>query len=121
MDEDKKLLEAAVSIREHCKKTKVGEHCAFNLGQECDGFHGCEMTGIPRYWAIPKHDVWTNADKALAAGLKANGYNSVTRLHGSESVFVLGRSKTALELGKCFFANLACEEVVNLDDVIGQK
>ena len=68
---------------------------------------------------LEKKGRWTPADKALAAGLKANGYNSVTRAIVG-GVIALGRSKQALVLGDDMFAGAAEGEVVNLDEIIGE-
>lgn len=122
MENNEKLLEAARMLKSHCEGIGFGETCLFADGGECTGAGVCLITcgGCgPSEWEIDESR-WSPADKSLAAGLKANGYNSVTRMLGSESVFVIGASKTALELGRDFFANLACNEVVNLDDIIGE-
>lgn len=120
MENNEKLLEAARTIQEHCESADAGSACPFAIDGVCNGIFGCTMRKMPIDWKIPNRTRWTPADKALAAGLKANGYNSVTRAYGSESVLVLGRSQTALELGKDFFESLACNEVVNLDDIAGE-
>lgn len=125
MENNEKLLEAARMIQEHCGKNCILSQCIFSTGGTCcpdacifqRGLYGL---GIPATWKIPQQCRWTSADKAIAAGLKANGYNSVTRMHSSETVLVMGRSQTALELGKSFFANLQLGDVVNLDDIIGE-
>lgn len=121
MENNEKLLEAARMIKRHCKETGINNPCCFALDGICKGIENCTIGDydlFPCDWDVK--DCWTPADKALAAGLKANGYNSVTRMHGSETVLVMGRSQAALELGKGVFANLQLGEVVNLDDIIGE-
>lgn len=125
MENNEKLLEAAVMIKENCEKTGSGKLCCFAFNGVCQGVDDCILStdgGAPMFWPIDRESEsrWTPADKALAAGLKANGYNSVTRMHGSETVLVMGRSQTALELGKGVFENLQLGEIVNLDDIIGE-
>lgn len=126
MENNEKLLEAAMTIRDHCKKNGILRPCIFAVGGRCLPdvcvFHR-DLCGlrIPAAWNLPKGTgKWTQADKALATGLKANGYNSVTRACDNENVIVIGREKTALELGQDFFTSLACNEVVNLDEIIGE-
>lgn len=121
MENNEKLLEAARMLKTHCEKMEDCGKCCFIYGTANDLHCGISTSaGVPCGWRLPNTARWTPADKSLAAGLKANGYNSVTRMHGSESVLVMGRSQTALELGKGVFANLQLGEVVNLDDIIGE-
>lgn len=121
MANNEKLLEAARMLKSHCEKMEDCGKCCFIYGTANDLHCGISTSAwVPCGWRVPGKTRWTPADKALAAGLKANGYNSVTRAYGSESVLVLGRSQTALELGKDFFESLACNEVVNLDDIAGE-
>ena len=123
MADNERLLEAARMIQEHCNHTEQGGVCPFAHGGVCDGFKRCGIAPrefIPgEDWDIPKLCRWTPADKALAAGLKANGYNSVTRAIVG-GVIALGRSKQALVLGDDMFASVAEGEIVNLDDIIGE-
>lgn len=77
------------------------------------------MTGNPREWKIPKRCRWTSADKALATGLKVNGYTSITRVCGSGHVIAsLGESPDSLDLGEDLFKGLAKNEFVYLYDII---
>lgn len=119
MENNEKLLEAARMLKSHCEKMKGCGKCCFIYGTANDLHCGISTSaGLPCGWRVPGKTRWTPADKAIAAGLKANGYNSVTRMHGSETVLVMGRSQTALELGKGVFENLQLGEVVNLDDIV---
>lgn len=123
MSDNEKLLEAARMLQEHCKESCSGGPCPFSRISEnrCAGTNWCFLAGSPREWKVQKRCRWTSADKALGAGLKAYGYNSVSRaIRGSEKVLVMGRSETVMELGKSLFANLQLGEVVNLDDIIGE-
>lgn len=120
MENNEKLLEAARMIKRHCKETGVNNPCCFALDGICKGIENCTIGDydlFPCDWDVK--DCWTHADKALAAGLKANGYNSVTRTTVGGAV-ALGRSRTRLALGNDMFAGVAEGEVVNLDDIIGE-
>lgn len=120
MENNEKLLEAARMIKRNCKETDIKNPCCFALDGICKGIENCTIGDydlFPCDWDVK--DCWTQADKALAAGLKANGYNSVTRTIVGGAV-ALGRSKPALPLGNDMLSGVAAGEVVNLDDIIGE-
>ena len=124
MENNEKLLEAAVTIKENCEKTESGKPCCFAFNGVCHGVDDCVLStdgGAPAFWPIDRENEsrWTPADKAFAAGLKANGYNSVTRTTVGGAV-ALGRSTPALSIGDDMFAGVAEGEVVNLDDILGE-
>lgn len=127
MENNEKLLEAAMTIKENCEKTGVGSGnpCCFAINGVCEGTSYCALTpydGAPMLWKVEreKKGRWKPADQALAYGLKANGYNSVTRSIVIGGAVALGRSKQALVLGDDMFAGVAAGEVVNLDEIIGE-
>lgn len=123
MDDNEKLLEAAKTIKKHCNESCTGKPCPFSKISEnrCAGSDWCHLSGKVREWKILNFHKWTPADKALAAGLKANGYTSITRVFGSGHVIVsLKESPDSLDLGKDLFADLCRNEVVNLDEIIGE-
>lgn len=85
-DEDKKLIEAAMLIKEHCKHTEVDGMCPFSKTGVCNGAARCGISAgrsvIPGVdWVIPKISRWTDADIALAKALIAFGS---TRIHKNE-------------------------------------
>lgn len=126
MDDNEKLLEAARMIRDHCRQTERNEPCPLAYGGVCDGVSNCGCSRpfpgecVPGDdWDIPDTRKWTPADKALAAGLKANGYTSITRVCGSGHVIAsLGESPDSLDLGEDLFKGLAKNECVYLYDII---
>lgn len=121
MENNEKLLEAARMLKSHCEKMEGCGKCCFIYGTANDLHCGISTSaGVPCGWRVPGKTRWTTADKDLAAGLKANGYNSVTRAIVSGGVVALGRSKPALSLDDDMFAGVAEGEVVNLDDIIGE-
>lgn len=120
MENNEKLLEAARMLKSHCEKMEGCGKCCFIYGTANDLHCGISTSaGVPCGWRVPGKTRWTPADKSLAAGLKANGYNSVTRTIVGGAV-AFGRSRTRLALGNDMFAGIAEGEVVNLDDIIGE-
>lgn len=123
MESNEKLLEAARMLKNHCDQQMEGcGKCCFVYSTGTGSLH-CGIStsaGVPCGWRVPGESRWLPADEALAAGLKANGYNSVTRAIVSGGVVVVGRSKPALPLDDDMFDGIAEGEIVNLDDIIGQ-
>lgn len=123
MADAKKLLEAARMLKNHCRQMESCEKCffGFDIGSDVLRCGISTSAGMPCGWILPNNARWTPADKALAAGLKVNGYTSITRVYGSGHVIVsLKESPDSLDLGKDLFAGLCRNEVVNLDDIIGE-
>lgn len=127
-EEDKRLIEAANTIKEHCENSKLKDHCPFaKRNKECDGDINCflvsQYSGIPKDWKIPKVSRWTDADVALAKALIAFGVTKITRLLYEDSVVYDGKSGV-FSCNNCVpydaFEELNQDETVYLEDIVAE-
>lgn len=125
-DEDKKLIEAAMLIQEHCDKTGEKEPCIFSEYGMCEGPYKCKIgfgEYFPSSWNIPKPSRWTDADVALAKALMAFCATKITRLLYENSVVYDSKSGVFL-CNNCVpydaFEALNPDETVYLKDIVAE-
>lgn len=125
MADNKKLLEAARMIRDHCKHTEVDGICPFSVSGVCSGVARCGISGgrgmAPgEGWEIPKPRRWTKRDIALAKALKPFGVEFVERWNNSGFVR-FGAGEASYEQDRLpdgSFPALEDGEKVQLSDII---
>ena len=81
-EENKKLIEAANLLKEHCEKAirEKGCDCPFGFGD--DGI--CSIGDLcPDAWEVPNLNRWTPEDVALAKALKVVGAKAIYKTLGS--------------------------------------
>lgn len=115
-EENKKLIEAANLLKEHCEKNIREKECdcPFDFGD--DGI--CSIGDLcPDAWEVPKIKRWTPEDVALANVLKAAG---VTEICATSSGQRAWRSDDVGHgyLPDSVFKNVFCGEVFRLDDIL---
>lgn len=78
-EEKKKVIDAAIVIREHCTE-ELGDcknkECLFH---KKDHMLNCVLFTKPKNWMLPKFTRWTPEDIALAKALKAFGAITIKR------------------------------------------
>ena len=75
--ENKKLIEAANLLKEHCEKNFREKECdcPFNFGDDI-----CSIGDLcPNAWEVPKINRWTQLDVVLAKSLKDEGAKAIYR------------------------------------------
>lgn len=124
-ENDKKLIEAAKFLQEHCKESCPGKPCLFSsiVKNRCAGTDYCMMEDAPRNWNIPEPSRWTDADIALAKALMAFGATKITRLLYEDSVVYDGKSGV-FSCNNCVpydaFEELNQDETVYLEDIVAE-
>lgn len=114
-EENKKLIDAANILKEHCNKKFKGDKkcdCVFAKGEKCT-----LLEEYPCDWHTPKVIRWTPEDVALAKALKEVG---VTEIYGSTSHFMVWKDEN-MHVGylpSLAFRNLDYMETVKIDDII---
>lgn len=119
-DEDKKLIEAAMLIQEHCDKTGGKKPCIFSEYGMCEGPYKCKIgfgEYFPSSWNIPKPSRWTDADVALAKALMALGVKEVKEFHGAVLFVYEGLFAKAPDGA---FSALNPNETVYLKDIVAE-
>lgn len=84
MADNKKLMEAAYMIKEHCNHTEKGGPCQFAHGGVCNGVEHCRLSEeggiIPGTdWDLQKPRRWTDADINLAKALRSFGVTKIKK------------------------------------------
>lgn len=127
-DEDKKLIEAANTIKEHCENSKLKDHCPFaKRNKECDGDINCllvsQYSGIPKDWNIPRPSRWTDADVALAKALMEFGVTQIYKWPTDKTVSfndINEYDSYGNTLPENTFKNLKEDETVYLKDIVAE-
>ena len=117
MDDNKKLFEAALLLKESCEKKR-----GFPF-QECDCLfykNGCLLIEHPKYWKITEPCKWTENDYNLAKALKGFGAVTIFRTLGDNIVWLdeTGIYKSENTLPQKSFSSIKLDEVYSLEQII---
>ena len=115
-EENKKLIEAANLLKEHCEKNFREKECdcPFNFGD--DGI--CSIGDLcPNAWEVQKLCRWTPEDVALAKALQSFGITRISRNKDENIVMCKGLVCVGILRMNAFFA-LCYEDSIGIDDLI---
>ena len=117
MTYNKKLLEAALMIKEHCEHTEEGFLCPFSEDGVCRGDDNCGFNALPwAHWNIKKPCRWTKEDYELAKALSAFGVIKIRKLDGAVSWLHHGR--LGEKLPDFAFSRMNEQEIIDLEEII---
>lgn len=123
-DNDKKMIEAAKFLQEHCKESCLGKPCLFSsiVKNRCAGTDYCMLEDAPRNWNIPEPSRWTDADVALAKALMAFGVEKIHKQYDTHAI-TFNCDKINYEyhcLPEASFLDMKPDEYVYLKDIVAE-
>ena len=118
-EENKKLIDAANLLKEHCEKNFREKECDCPFNFVDDGI--CSIGDLcPDAWEVPKLNRWTPQDVALAKALKAVGAEVIYKSSGKVS----WRTHNIYDCGllpDSAFKNMLASESIDIDDIIKEE
>lgn len=121
MTDNKKLLEAAWTIKEHCEHTEEGGLCPFAQDGVCRTYSNCGFSALPiAHWKIKKPCRWTKEDYELAKKMISIGFRSFYRMEYGIEV-AMGNDIIARPFDGAFenvFKSLQLDKAIFLNEII---